>query len=457
MKKFLSLIAAVVAVFTFAACGGDEATGGKLSTPRIKSVRATEAGDGFTVTWDAVKGATDYVVMLQGTTKNYTTKETSYTVTGLTYGTYTPMVKAVGAGYDDSDYAKGMPVQVQGVANVDWFSIELSLPENTDEFANKGINSSNTILATLKGEGITDIYYAWFLTEGVETATRDQIVNNLQALPAESVEEWLAGINSADGLTLEFPAMFYGSGDFTLFVLAYQDQAEFLASASIVTDANMPTTATQTWLGTWSAYATQTVYFGETEDGQSDIQINTKMTEFELTITPHEYYSDLVYVDGYTAYGEGLPVIGYTGYAEDGSHLLYIENTQQLTDVNQYGYAIFLLTYASIGGEFQFTALQVYPVMLFADADGSNFGAELLEGTFEDGTTFEAHGADAIYWNTTDGSLGFIELQDGKVLDEFKYGDITLVGKTAGYTPAPKALSVAPATKVVPTSMVLAL
>ena len=452
MKKFLSLIAAVVAVFTFAACGGDEATGGKLSTPRIKSVRATEAGDGFTVTWDAVKGATDYVVMLQGTTKNYTTKETSYTVTGLTYGTYTPMVKAVGAGYDDSDYAKGMPVQVQGVANVDWFSIELSLPENTDEFAAKGINSSNTILATLKGEGITDIYYAWFLTEGVETATRDQIVNNLQALPAESAEEWLAGINSADGLTLTFPAMFYGSGDFTLFVLAYQDQAEFLASDSIVTDANMPTTATQTWLGTWSAYAMQTVYFDE-----EDIEFRDKMTEFELTITPHEYYSDIVYVDGYTAYGKGLPVIGYTGYAKDGSHILSIENTQQLTDVNAEGYAIFLLTYATIGGEFQFSAEYIPFISFFANPDGTDCGAELFEGAYEDGTEFIVNGADAIYWNTTTGALGFIALTDDTYLDEFKYGEITLEGKTAGYTPAAQALSVAPATKVVPTSMVLAL
>lgn len=453
MKKFLSMIAAVVAVFTFAACGGDDATGGgKLSTPRIKSVVATAEGDGFTVTWDAVKGATDYVVMLQGTNKTYTTQETSYTVTGLTYGKYTPMVKAVGAGYEDSDYAKGAAVMIEGVASVDWFSLELSLPEDSDELAAEGINSSNTIMATLKGEGITDIYYGWFLTEGVDTLTRDQIVDNLQAVEAEDADEWLAGINSADGLTLTFPGMFYGEGDFTLYVLAYQGQAEFLASDSIVTNRNIPTTATQTWLGTWSAYAMQTVYFGE-----DDIEVrDNKLTEFELTITPHEAYSDIVYVDGYTAYGPGLPVIGYTGYAEDGSHVLYIENTQQLTDTNAEGYAMFLLTYASIGGEFQFTALQIYPVMLFANPDGTECGAELLEGTFEDGTTFEAHGADAIYWNTTSGALGFILLQDGTTLDEFKYGEITLEGKTADYAPAAQALSAKPATEVVPTSMVLA-
>lgn len=453
MKKFLSMIAAVVAVFTFAACGGDEATGGgKLSTPRIKSVVATAEGDGFTVTWDAVKGATDYVVMLQGTTKNYTTQETSYTVTGLTYGKYTPMVKAVGAGYEDSDYAKGASVMVEGVASVDWFNLELSLPEDSNELAAVGSNSSNTILATMKGEGITEIYYGWFLTKSLQGATRDQIVDNLQAVEAEDADEWLAGINSADGLTLTFPGMFYGEGDFTLYVLAYQGQAEFLASDSIVTNPNMPTTATQTWLGTWSAYAMQTVYFGE-----DDIEVrDNKLTEFELTIKPHETYSDIVYVDGYTAYGPGLPVIGYTGYAEDGSHILYIVNAQQITDTNAEGYAMFLLTYATIGGEFTFTAEGVPFITFYAQPDGTDCGAELFEGAYDDGTEFIVNGADALYWNTTDGSLAFILLQDGTTLDEFKYGEITLEGKTADYTPAAQALSAKPATSLVPTSMVLA-
>ena len=114
-------------------------------------------------------------------------------------------------------------------------------------------------------------------------------------------------------------------------------------------------------------------------------------------------------------------------------------------------------TYATIGGEDQFTAEGVAFITFYAQPDGTDCGAELFVGAYDDGTEFIVNSTDALYWNTTTGGLGFIQLTDGTLLDEFKYGEITLVGKTAGYTPAAQALSVAPATKVVPTSMVLAL
>ena len=424
---------------------GDAGSRPKLQTPVITSVTPTEEGDGFTVTWDEVENATEYTLYLNHDGVYYTT-ETSYTFTDLGIGTYYVRVEAMADGYEDSDCSKSVEVKISGPESVDWFSQKLWLPENNEENEEKCINSSNTIFFNWSGIDVVDIRYTFGYAENLPSSEGQIIALMLSA------NSLLSDINQTDGIDLTLNKL-ESNREFVLCTLATNSNGEqVLAIDRITTDPYIATRTTQTWLGTWSAYAMQTVYFGDDEP-----EIRDKMTEFELTITPHEYYSDMVYIDGYTAYGQGLPVIGYTGYAEDGSHLLYIENTQQLTDVNAEGYAIFLLTYASIGGELKFSAEYVPFISFYANPDDTNFRAELFEGAYDDGTKFIAKGADAIYWNTTDGSLGFIELPDGKVLDEFKYGDITLVGKTAGYTPAAKALSVAPATKVVPTSMVLAL
>ena len=119
MKKFFSMMVAVAAMFTFAACGGDDAEnkpshnnggnnnggnnngGGQLETPVAKAENITE--DGFTLVWEAVANAAGYEIRMNNQT--YSTEETSYVFEGLNKGTYKAYVMAKGSGnYTDSEY-----------------------------------------------------------------------------------------------------------------------------------------------------------------------------------------------------------------------------------------------------------------------------------------------------------------------------------------------------------------
>lgn len=468
MKKFLSMIAAVVAVFTFAACGGDEATGGgKLSTPVIKSVDATEAGDGFTVTWGAVKGATDYVIMLKGTTTTYTTKETSYTTTGLTMGKYSPMVKAVGAGHEDSDFSLPREIEIKGAAEVDWFTMSVFLPENNEENANRGCNSSNTVAFNWKGNGVTDLYYALFETAELPSS-RNEIINELEAI--DPADGWLTEINSAAGLSRAFVGACYPETSYTLCVVAYKGQSQFFAMGEVTTDPYIMTTAVESWCGTWSAYTEQMIHFGTKQDAQGnnvpDCSISDKVTEFELVITPEPTEPGLIWIDGLSEVGLGLGVEAYafTGYTQEGYHAFYIMNNEYLSNLDEEGYALTYLSYCSFtdatGAEDYSFIPGGYPSMFFY-ALPDEYLWEPYVAEADNGIEFTVQGMEVVWLNPNTYMFGFINIgtadQPVSMVD-FKYGPITLVEKTADYTPAAQTMSAKtrPSFGKMPESMVIA-
>ena len=207
MKKFFSMMVAVAAMFTFAACGGDDATNdGNKPAPGNKTqldqpvVTVTETGDDFfTITWEAVAGAKEYLVYLDKNNQPKTTA-TTYTFTDLNAGTYKPRVKAIGDGtVKDSEYSAVVEINIKGATSVSWFTQTVFLPEDSAELDAKGINSSNTIAFNWKGDSVEALSYMYFFNDDdFAKMTEDQIVAEMYALDAET----LAYVNTAEGIDL---------------------------------------------------------------------------------------------------------------------------------------------------------------------------------------------------------------------------------------------------------------
>lgn len=463
MKKFLSMIAAVVAVFTFAACGGDETAEVKLTAPAIKSVVATEAGDGFTVTWNAVKGATGYVVMIQGQTKTYSTKETSYTFEGLTFGTYTPMVKAVSAS-SESTFSKGQSVTIKGVTSVDWFTQTLSLPVDSDEYAAKGINSSNTILISWKGTGINSISTGLFYAEedtDLDSITYDDVVSDM-----ESVDEFAADINSAEGVTLQSYELLSGNTNWVIFTyVTNEDGQEFFTYNTIKTNPTIPTIATQAWLGTWEAQTTQLYTFATSTNGLTEDILEDKTTKFTLTIEPDPDYSNYAVVYGYSnipAVNEGdIPAFADTEILENGEFGIGFRNTVAIQQLEDGSYVLWLsLCNINDNGKSvdAFVTGGFYATYFIKNDD--DITCEMGSGFLDEAGTISFDVLFMDVFNGTPNSQGAIDVT-GVYGDEYRYGEIEILGKIADYQPEAKTLnaknvSLPAATPIsLPTSMVV--
>ena len=456
MKKFLSMIAAVVAVFTFAACGGDETAEVKLTAPAIKSVVATEAGDGFTVTWNAVKGATGYVVMIQGQTKTYSTKETSYTFTNLTFGTYTPMVKAVSAS-SESTFSKGQSVTIKGVSSVDWFTQSLSLPTDNEENAAKCINSSNTILITWKGTDVDSIATAlYYAKEGqdLDSVTYDEVAADLG-----SADKFLADINSK-GVTVVFDDL-DGNTDWVVFTyVTNKEGQEFFTYNTIKTNPTIPTIASQAWLGTWEARTNQLYTFATKENGLEEDILEDKTTDFTLTIEPDETMSSRVWIGGLSSVfsvEDGIYALADTALGENGEIMLGVINSVGVAQLEGGSYAIWL-TYVNIeeNGKSFDTFLSGDFYSTYFVKEGDDITCMMGSGYLDENKTvpYEVLFIDVFQATpTADGQ----SMSIGIYGEEFRYGEIELLNKTAEYQPAAQALNANnfsfPA--AIPTSMVV--
>ena len=455
MKKFFSMMAAVVAVFTFAACGNDDVTSTSLDTPVIKSVKETAEGDGFVVTWGAVSGATDYVLMIQGQAKTYSTKQTSYTVTDLTMGTYKVMVKAV-KGTTESSFSAPKSVTIAGPKTVDWFTQTLALAQDNEENTAMGINSSNMFIIHWEGDEIDSISYAIFYTESLaqlDTVTFADVEDKLM-----SGDELLDKINAAGGANITPTELVEGGTEFTVCVYVTKGKSEFFTYSSIKTNPTISTTATQAWLGTWSAMTEQVYHFEEWDETTQTVTtpayMEDKVTEFTLEITPDPLYSDGVVINGLSSiFGLGdetqkVYAYGTTGYGENGEFILGIMNYVQVAKFED-GSAACWLAYCSTDDEPTFVSGNFYAIYLIMDGD--DYSCELYSGALSDETPFEVMFLD-IAQVRGDGRIGVYEA-------DYRSGYITITGKDAEYTPVAQALNakqfVAPA--VVSTSMVVAL
>lgn len=453
MKKFFSMMAAVVAVFTFAACGNDEVTSSKLDTPVIKSVVETAEGDGFVVTWGAVNGASDYVVMIQGHAESYTTQKTTYTVTGLTMGTYKVMVKAV-KGTVASEFSAAKSVTISGPKTVDWFTQTLSLPTDSEENTAKCINSSNTILISWKGTEIDSISTALFYADD-ETAL-DEITYDDIASQMGSADNFLDDVNSENGIELMFDEL---SGDtlWAVFTYVTSGSKEFFTYNTIKTNPTIHTIATNAWLGTWKAISYQQLTVatsGEDGNGLEEDLLENKISEFELTIEPDPYYSNYVYIGGLSnliSAEQGGYALAVTKLGENGEYMLGVVNGNVLVeDGGNKALWLSMCNFTQDGvTEQQLTSAGFYSMYFTNDA--GNITTEMASGYYDEAETieFEVLFTD-IFMLYSDGGVGIYG-------DTYRYGAIEIASKIAEYTPSVQALNAkkfsAPAS--IPTSMVV--
>lgn len=458
MKKFFSMMAAVAAMFAFAACSEEapqqpepQKPAGKtqLEKPVVTITNVTETG--FTVEWEAVANATEYLVYLDKNNQPKTT-ETSYTFTDLNAGEYKPRVKALGGeNYKDSDYSDAKTVILTGATSVDWFTQTVALPEDSDELAAKGFNSSNTFVFNWKGEGVESLQYMYFLAEEVASMSDDDIINEMATLDAES----LAVVNSEEGAQFQFSDL-AGGIEYVLCAYVTKGGKTFLEKDSITTSNTILTLGTQAWLGSWNASTSQVVEWGE-----SGFSFSNQTTEFTLSVEPYnEYYSNYVWVDGFSVLGEGAPAFGavyhekvngeYTGNYQ--LQLMCYETIGELGD----GYWAVWMPLCTYGSGYTFVQGSFAGYTLTLNPTTGAVTCKPYAGTLSNGSSFEVKMMDIFALNPDASTVGPLAMdEEGTPYTIYKAGNIENVTKAAAAASvasvAPKAMKVAafPASVVV--------
>ena len=330
MKKFFSMMLVAVAAISFVACdftGGStddpQPTPGqntKLETPAPK---ATETGETFfTVSWEAINGATSYTLNLKG--KNYTTAETSYKFENLNAGEYTVRVKATGEGYKDSDFGT-VTVTLTGATEVDWFTATAQPAEVNEE---KGYGPYNAIDFTWKGNGVATLAYGLYYADNLVGVSDSEIKNALTEVSAEI----LAEVNSDAGFSGVFGPI-DGGTTFAMCLLVTNAQGiEFFTKVEVATETAEPSEAAKAWMGTWTVNSTQKYSIDQTGAGT----VVEEADQFTVTITASASDPNEVIIDGWSVLGEGFITLGEVeddtlyilngtnlGMSQDGSFYYY--------------------------------------------------------------------------------------------------------------------------------------
>ena len=417
MKKFFSLMVAVAAMFTFAACENSDPTPAgdqKLATPVVEIVDVTETG--FTVQWGAISGAESYSVNMKG--KSYTTAETSYTFTDLNAGEYSVRVMATGKGYKNSDFSEAKVAVVTGATSVSWFTQTLTLVPENDEYAAEGYYPYNAADFSWKGTGIVDLKYGMFRTADLDGASNADILANLNDLGAQ-FDAIIAGVNG-DGVASVFEDL-TGSTSYTLctWVKNSADQ-EFLAKNEITTAEAELIAEAKAWLGDWTAYTEKLMVYA-----QSGITYEDTRRDFSLSITAYPGYADILIVDGFSELGAGLPAIGQV-FTDGGKNTLGLLN-QEMIDELDGGMYITWMAYCNFNGSGNFV-LGNFPTYLVTM--GETIEGSMYSDTFNDGTPFTVVAMDLLGWDGNT-SIGFLQDQSGNVANKFKVGPIKGMTKAA--------------------------
>ncbi|MBE6175560.1 MAG: leucine-rich repeat domain-containing protein [Rikenellaceae bacterium] len=186
---------------------------GNLDTPNV--VISDQNDTTITLSWDAIEGASEYTLSIEGSIYGpYTTTETSYTFELPDAGSYSISVQA----FDDEDNAS-YPVSIEFVMGdpnlADWFTQKLM---TTAEIEEHGMDPSTIIAFTWKGKNIVDFRYYANVTSNITGIDDSVIIQNMH-----SFNDYLAHINSAEGLTSYFSGL-YPNTSYTIFAYAVNDK-----------------------------------------------------------------------------------------------------------------------------------------------------------------------------------------------------------------------------------------
>lgn len=360
------MMVAVAAMFTFAACGGDEpapqpqkpAEKTQLEAPVVTVKDVTETG--FTIEWTAVANATEYAIYLNKDNKP-TTTATSYTFTDLKAGTYKPRVMALGGeNYENSEYSAVVEVVVVGPSSIDWFTQTLSLAEVNEE---KGTGPYNAVTMLWKGTGVTEAVYGIFSADYfAESATEKDI---LAEMKTAADAEWIADINSAEGLQLTCPGL-DGGVEYAFYVYVTNDKGvSFMEKDVIATEEAQPSAATEKWLGAWTVNTTKAVSF----DQNANISEIDQEETFTVTVYPSLNSPNEVIIDGLSVLGADQGVVTYGEVSEDTLWIL----SGVLVNTTADGIGNYWIGWYTLGQDF-FPSIDGYPsavVTLAADGNAA--------------------------------------------------------------------------------------
>jgi hypothetical protein len=441
MKKFFSMMVIAAAAFSFAACdsiipdegekpGPDQPAGTKLETP---APEVAETGDTwFTISWEAVKGADSYSLMVKG--KNFNTSETSYKFENYNAGEYTVRVKAIGEGYKDSDFGS-VVVTLTGATSVDWFE---STVAPAKENAEEGYAPYNAVEFTWKGTGVKSLSYGLYGSESLLGIDDKTIKDALTAVDDKTV----AAVNSADGLSAVMGPI-NGGTTYTMCILVTNEAGvEFFSKQEVTTESAQPSADAQAWIGTWEVNSTKVYSIDQAGAGTEMDGADT----FTVNITTSANDPNEVIVDGWSVLGEGFTTYG----SVEGNKLFILNGTYLgISEDGSFGY--YWLGWFSIDGGKTSISMDAYPsnvVTMDGDTATSTNEYNLY---YEDGTPAPTvcYCSD-VFGVTEGGNIYFlIEAFPG----EYRTGNMTWTKSTA----AAQALSAQPKKNLsaLPTSIVV--
>lgn len=372
MKKFFSMMMIAAAAFSFVACEGvtpeepnKPVEGSKLETPVVEASEVAETS--FTISWGAVEGADSYTVNLKG--KNYSTTETSYKFENLNAGEYSVRVKAIGAGYKDSDFGS-VTVTLTGATSVTWFESSVKPAAVNEE---KGYGPYNAVEFTWKGTGVKSLSYGLYISESLIGIDDKTIKDAVKAISDED----LAAVNSAEGLSAVIGPI-YGATTYTMCLLAVNEAGvEFFSKEEVTTESAQPSAEAQAWVGTWEVNSTQMYSIDQTGAGTVVDGADT----FTVNITTSPNDPNEVKVDGMSVLGEG-----FTATGEVEGDTLFILNGDFLGMSEDGSFGFYWLAWFSIDGGKAQISMDAYPsnvVTLDGDTATSTNKFNLY---YEDGT-----------------------------------------------------------------------
>ena len=461
---------AVAAMFTFAACGGDDTTdpapkpGSKtqLAKPVVK-VTANEEGS-FTITWDAIPNATKYLVYLKEYQPQSTeTTETTYTFTDLNAGTYKPRVKALGGGnYKDSEYSDAVDIVVTGVTSVEWFTQTLRLPEDNAENDAKGMNSSNTVLFNWKGTDVETIKFIYYPNTEKNANLKDEDIIASLTADYDYTSLYIKDINSEKGVDLQVGNL-AGNTEYVFAAYVVKGNQTFLDKKTIKTTETKVTIGTKAWLGSWDAYSPQTVTLSDAATSfiYTFADVRTDYT-LNITLYDEENYSDYVWVDGFSSVGaEGVPAFGIVSHGENGEYTLDLMCFEAVAELGEDLYAMWMPICSIGGGKYNVVLGQFKGFTLTMAADGT-ITCTPYSSKLDGGNMFEVVALDVFAIDMTTYSWGILQTQDedGTTTDILTYKAGGILGVTKAQAPATTASCAAPKAfkaSALPASVVVAM
>ena len=295
MKKFFSMMLALVAAFTFVACGEEPTDKVALATPSVKVEAVTS--EGFTLSWAAVENAASYDVEINGEVNNTTTA--GYTATGLTPGQYTVRVKAVaaaGSAYADSEYAVTL-VTVELGAGVDWFSQELFLDSVEAEY----VHPFNAVFFKWTGEDLKFIDFSLFVAaESYNIKDEDLLAGKYDKYMIEADAEFIQTIATEGSIELFFSGLDQNV-EYEMIAIVENKAGNRIVERDIISTEVLDNAVFEAWKAGWTGQWTavcQNTFQWYVEGTDIGFQLTEDSQEFAITFQSVEDQPEVMLVFG---------------------------------------------------------------------------------------------------------------------------------------------------------------